>query len=81
MKEQIPLDSANRADDPKHEKSHRDKTHEVHSDVAYRRLAIVNVAFIGPPGAGEREWFLVDAGVFGTTALILGAVESRFGAR
>jgi glyoxylase-like metal-dependent hydrolase (beta-lactamase superfamily II) len=79
MKEQIPLDPASRADDPENEASHRDKTHEVHPDLAYRRLAIVNVAFIGPAGAGDREWFLVDAGVFGTTAMISGAAESRFG--
>jgi glyoxylase-like metal-dependent hydrolase (beta-lactamase superfamily II) len=79
MKEQIPMDPASRADDPHHEEAHRDKTHEVRPDVAYRRLAIVNVAFIGPAGAGDRRWYLVDAGVFGTTQLIIGAAESRFG--
>jgi hypothetical protein len=25
-------------------------------DLAYRRLAIVNVAFRGPPDAGDRGW-------------------------
>lgn len=79
MKEQIPLNPASRADDPQHEEAHRDKTHEIRPDVAYRRLAIVNVAFIGPAGAGDRQWYLVDAGVFGTTNMIIGAAESRFG--
>jgi glyoxylase-like metal-dependent hydrolase (beta-lactamase superfamily II) len=55
-------------------------THEVVPDLAYRRLAIVNVAFYGRRGAGDREWVLIDAGVFGTTALITAAAEERFGA-
>jgi hypothetical protein len=36
--------------------------HEVTSDLAYQRFAIVNVMYLGPPGAGDRAWVLIDAG-------------------
>ena len=51
--------------------------HEIASDIAYQRLAIVNVAYVGTPGA--REWVLVDAGIPGTKRFIMNAVEERFG--
>lgn len=53
---------------------------EVLPDVAFKRLAIVNAAFIGRVGAGDRGWFLVDTGVFGTTAFLRHAARQRFGA-
>jgi len=53
--------------------------HEVMNDIAYQRLAIVNVMFFGPPGAGDRGWVLIDAGVMGTGASILHAARERFG--
>lgn len=54
--------------------------HEVAPDLAYLRLAIVNVVFVGPPGAGDRGWVLVDAGVIGAKHAILDAARKRFGA-
>jgi glyoxylase-like metal-dependent hydrolase (beta-lactamase superfamily II) len=60
--------------------SEGDPTQEVAPDLAYRRLAVVNVAFFGPPGGGDRRWVLIDAGVTGTGALIRSAAEQRFGA-
>lgn len=56
-----------------------DGTRAVAPDVAYRRLLIANVVFIGPPGAGDRGWVLVDAGVIGTRHLIESAAAARFG--
>ncbi|MBM3605920.1 MAG: MBL fold metallo-hydrolase [Alphaproteobacteria bacterium] len=53
--------------------------HEVASDIAYLRAMLVNVILVGPPGAGDRGWVLVDTGVTGTKSAILKAVESRFG--
>lgn len=53
---------------------------EVTPDVAYRRLAIANVVFIGPSGAGDRNWVLIDAGVPGLGHLIRSAADERFGA-
>ena len=47
--QQIPLDPSARADSRQD-----DGTHEVAPDLAYRRLAIVNVVFVGRPGAGDR---------------------------
>jgi glyoxylase-like metal-dependent hydrolase (beta-lactamase superfamily II) len=75
MIEQIPIDSAAVAAAVRSD----DTTHQLTNDLAYKRLAIVNVAFFGRPGASDREWVLVDAGVIGTTALIKSAVEKRFG--
>jgi glyoxylase-like metal-dependent hydrolase (beta-lactamase superfamily II) len=75
MTQQIPLDPAWRADHPQ-----EDGTNEVCADLAYRRLAIVNVIFFGPPGAGDRGWVLIDAGLFGTKQLIPSAAAERFGA-
>ena len=49
-------------------------------DIAYRRLAMVNVVFLGAPGAGDRGWVLVDAGLKGTARLIEAAAAERFGA-
>ena len=52
---------------------------ELGAGVAYRRLGIVNVAFLGQAGAGDRGWVLVDAGLPGTAAAIAGAAAGRFG--
>jgi glyoxylase-like metal-dependent hydrolase (beta-lactamase superfamily II) len=79
MSGQIPLDPSLRADDPVLDEARDDATHEVAPDLAYRRLAIVNVVFVGPPGAGDRGWVLVDAGLFGTQRLIVSAAAQRFG--
>ena len=76
MTQQIPLGSDARAS----ETDLHDGTHEIRSDLAYRRLVMVNVVFSGAPGAGDRGWVLVDAGVVGTRALIEAAAAARFGA-
>ena len=53
--------------------------HEIAPDVAYRRLAIVNVAFVGHPG--QAGWVLLDAGLPLTAGLIRSAARARFGDR
>ncbi|WP_375263883.1 MBL fold metallo-hydrolase [Palleronia sp.] len=75
MSDQIPLDPHDRVRDP----APRDHTREVAEDLAYRRLGIVNVAFHGRAGAGDRDWVLVDAGVSGTMGMITEAAAERFG--
>jgi glyoxylase-like metal-dependent hydrolase (beta-lactamase superfamily II) len=75
MAQQVPVDSSARADDQRRD----DNTHEIAADVAYRRLAIVNVVFVGVAGAGDRQWVLVDTGVMGTKHLITSAAKERFG--
>ena len=75
MAQQIPLDASARAA----ESDTTDGTHEIAPDLAYRRLLMVNVVFVGQPGAGDRNWVLVDAGVRGTQSLIKSAVDARFG--
>ena len=79
MGEQIPLDSSLRADEPARDDARNDGTIEVAPDIAYRRLAIVNVVFFGRPGAGDRGWVLIDAGLFGTKHFITSAAAARFG--
>lgn len=79
MVQQIPIDPGARADDPERDASRDDATREIAPDLAYRRLAIVNVTFLGPPGAGDRGWVLIDAGIPGTKGSIKNAAEARFG--
>jgi glyoxylase-like metal-dependent hydrolase (beta-lactamase superfamily II) len=47
--------------------------------LAYRRLILVNVVFVGEPSAGDRGWVLVDAGIPGSAPAIRAAAEARFG--
>lgn len=77
MAQQIPLDASGIADLP-HANDH---TREVAPDLAYKRLAIVNVVFHGIPGEGNGPWVLIDAGVPGTAAVIANAAAARFGAK
>jgi len=70
--QQVSLTESARADDLERDRQRDDGTMEIAPDLAYRRLAIVNVVFVGRPEATDRQWVLVDAGVFGTKALIGG---------
>ncbi len=77
MAQQIPIDPAGLvavADAPS-----GGGVHAVAPDVGYRRLGIVNVVLVGPPGAGDRGWVLVDAGLPATKAFIQRAAAARFG--
>jgi glyoxylase-like metal-dependent hydrolase (beta-lactamase superfamily II) len=75
MAEQIPLTPEAVADLPHPD----DGTTEIAPDLAYRRLAMVNVVFFGVPGCGDRRWVLVDAGVPGMSGRIERAAAERFG--
>jgi glyoxylase-like metal-dependent hydrolase (beta-lactamase superfamily II) len=76
MNEQIPLPASAVADLPQQPD---DGTQEIASDLAYLRLAMVNVVFFGLPDAGDRQWTLIDAGVIGFTGRIEAAADERFG--
>ncbi|MDQ2805185.1 MAG: MBL fold metallo-hydrolase [Pseudomonadota bacterium] len=76
MAQQIPLDQAAVAGAA----ADHGRTVELAPDLAYRRLAIVNVAFVGGPSAGDRGWVLIDTGIIGTVSFIVSAAASRFGA-
>jgi glyoxylase-like metal-dependent hydrolase (beta-lactamase superfamily II) len=80
MDEQIPLSSEARADIPAADDRRDDGTRELLSDVAYKRLGIVNVAYFGKANAGPDAWVLIDAGVAVTAGMIRRAAEERFGA-
>ena len=51
---------------------------ELAPDLAYRRLGIVNVVFLGRPGG---DWVLIDAGLPGTAGMIARSAGARFGDR
>lgn len=54
-------------------------TYDVVHDVACLPLSIVNVFFYGEPGAGDRNWVLIDAGILGSVSRIKKAAAERFG--
>ncbi len=53
--------------------------HELAPDIARLQLLIVNIYFIGEPGAPSGTWALVDTGLFGSEGRILKAAAERFG--
>ncbi|HLX61189.1 MAG TPA: MBL fold metallo-hydrolase [Planctomycetota bacterium] len=75
---QVSLDHAEIADAPKVDQERHDSTHEIRPDIAYKRLALVNVVFQGWPGAGNRQWVLIDAGIPGMADSIIAAADNRF---
>src|SRR5438045_4030236 len=77
MSKQVPVDGsaiAQGIDD--------DGMHQVAPDVAYKRLGMVNVAYVGhsknTPG-WTGDWVLVDAGLPGTKGMISKAATEHFG--
>ena len=75
MSEQVPVDPDARVQDD-------DAEHgvvEVAPDVGCERVVLVNVIFVGAPGAGDRGWVLVDAGLHGSAGRIRAAARDRFG--
>jgi glyoxylase-like metal-dependent hydrolase (beta-lactamase superfamily II) len=76
MAVQIPLPKDARAS----EDTGAEHVHQIAADVAYRRLTMVNVIFVGMPGAGSGNWVLVDAGLHGSADHIVAAAAARFGA-
>ncbi len=73
MAQQIPMSQSDIAGEARD-----DGTVEVAPDLAYLRLAIVNVVFYGRPGAWD--WVLVDTGIIGMAGRIRRAAAERFGA-
>lgn len=74
MDKQVPVDRS--AEAPSVE---REGTREIVPDLAYQRLAIVNVIYYGAAGAGDRGWVLIDTGIPGATDAIASAAAARFG--
>src|SRR5215212_11656878 len=52
---------------------------EVAHDVECLRTGIVNCFLVGEPGAGDRGWVLVDAGMYGFAHTIARKAAARFG--
>ncbi|MDB5545280.1 MAG: fold metallo-hydrolase [Hyphomicrobiales bacterium] len=79
MAQQIPIGPEAKAFNPVLDRARGDHLHEIAHDVAYQRLALVNVVFVGEPQAGDRNWTLIDAGVYGSASFIRAAAQKRFG--
>ena len=77
MPRQLPLSDDVRADLAAADGS---GSHQIAPDLAFKRLMFVNVAYIGLPQAGDRQWCLVDAGFAGKADAIAKAAAQRFGA-
>lgn len=73
MSRQIPVGAEARADI-----DFRDGVHVVATDVAFKRLTLVNVILVGDP-AGPGGWVLVDTGPGASAYAIARAAERRFG--
>ena len=76
---QIPLSAESRADRPSLDDRRDDGVHEVALDLAYKRLALVNIALYGQAKAGDRNWVLIDTGIPGTAGRIADSAARRFG--
>ncbi len=76
MTHQIPLSDSVRADSAV---SSGDGTHQIVHDLAFQTHVFVNVAFVGVPHTGDRQWVLVDAGIIGAAGSIEKAAAARFG--
>jgi glyoxylase-like metal-dependent hydrolase (beta-lactamase superfamily II) len=70
MSAQVPVSSSSLA-----ERINDASVQEVLPDLAYKRLAIVNVVFVD----AEEGWLLIDAGLTGTAGFIHSAAETRYG--
>lgn len=55
-------------------------TEQVTGDLFRVPLSLVNVYLWGPPGAGDRGWVLIDAGLSVSAATLVAAAAERFGA-
>jgi glyoxylase-like metal-dependent hydrolase (beta-lactamase superfamily II) len=62
-----------------HRETNPDAPRYVANDVAYLLDRIVNVCFVGAPGAGDRGWTLIDAGLPGSAHRIKRAASQLFG--
>ena len=74
MDKQIPLDRSVEAELDDH---HAVK--EIAPDIAYKRLVMVNVVYLGTPESGDHQWVLIDAGIAGSADAIEKGAENRFG--
>ncbi|MDP0498589.1 MAG: MBL fold metallo-hydrolase [Verrucomicrobiota bacterium JB022] len=74
---QIPTDPSTKAGDATPDA----RSQEVLPDVAYQRIVMVNVVFLGDPQAADAPWVLVDAGLPHSGGAIIKAAEERFGPR
>lgn len=79
MRDQIKLSDDIKVDHSRDDKERDDGARELVQDVAYKRLVIVNVVFVGRSGCGDGGWVLVDAGVTGSASAIKATAKARFG--
>ncbi|MGZ4961554.1 MAG: MBL fold metallo-hydrolase [Limisphaerales bacterium] len=79
MTQTIEIEKTAIADVREADEQRDDYTHEVAPDLAYKRLAIVNIVFFGEQCAGDGNWVLIDAGLPGMAGTIKRVATARFG--
>jgi len=57
-----------------------DGSWEIHPDLSYMRLAIVNVVYYGQPSS-DQPWVLIDTGLGTSSPSIEKCAQERFGGR
>ena len=62
-----------------HRNASADAPRYVATDLSYVLDRFVNVCFVGTPGAADREWVLIDAGLPGSAARLKRAAAQMFG--
>ena len=72
MDKQVEVDDSARADEIEYH-----GVHQVLPELAYKRLAMVNIMYFGLPGS--KDWVLIDAGLPATAPMIIAAAEARYG--
>jgi len=79
MTKQVPIDDSAVVDGVD-----EDGLHQITNDLAYKRLAMVNVAYFGTPvgaQASNARWVLIDAGLPGMAGMITKTADRHFGER
>src|SRR5690554_4849844 len=59
--------------------AHQNNLQEIAPDLAVMRTGLANIYLFGAPGAGDRGWTLIDAGMPGFAGRIKAAAEDRSG--
>jgi glyoxylase-like metal-dependent hydrolase (beta-lactamase superfamily II) len=78
MKEQVSVSPAAVAASSGLDHPHEDKAQALCTDLAYKRLALVNTVFFGLSGSADRAWVLIDTGVAAALPFLRKGIRERF---
>ena len=76
---QVTLLESDRAEDCDFDHPENHRCHQLLPELAYQRVAIVNVIYHGRAEAKDGNWVLIDCGLPSTSGIIKRAIAERFG--